>query len=55
MLIISIEIMKIVDERETRTARKKKKKKKKKSRKEQGWTEAIVKDSELNDFFGHLS
>ena len=48
--------MKIVDERETRTARKKKKRKrKKKGRKEQGWTEAIVKDSELNDFIGHLS
>ena len=34
MLIISIEIMKIVDERETRTARKKRKKKKKKKKKQ---------------------
>ena len=34
MLIISIEIMKIVDERETRTARRKKKKKKKKKKKQ---------------------
>ena len=47
--------MKIIDERETKKKLKKKQtnreKYKKKDRKEQGGTEAIVKEWELNDFF----
>ena len=47
--------MKIIDERETKKKTKKKQtnreKYKKKDRKEQGGTEAIVKQWELNDFF----
>ena len=39
--------MKIIVKRETKT--------KNKNRKEQGWTEAIVKGWELNDFVVHLS
>ena len=47
--------MKIIDERETKKKTKKnqtnREKYKKKDRKEQGGTEAIVKEWELNDFF----
>ena len=45
--------MKIVDETETQKATTKTKTNK--DRKEQGGTEAIVKESELNDFVVHLS
>ena len=46
--------MKIVDERETQKNNSNNNKKNK-DRKEQGGTEAIVKESKLNDFAVHLS
>ena len=50
MTIISVEIMKIVDERETQIKTEKKiRKETNKDKKEQRGTEAIVKGSELND------
>ena len=45
--------MEIVDETETQKTTTTKKQTK--AEKEQGWTEAIVKGSELNDFVEHLS
>ena len=50
MLIISVEIMKIIDEGESNNNNNKKR-----DRKEQGGTEAIMKGSELNDFVVHLN
>ena len=52
MPIISIEIMKIIDERELQ---KKQQKKNKQRQKGARGTEAIVKGWELNDFVLHLS
>ena len=46
-----LEIVKIIDERESL----KKKKKANKDRQEQGGTEAIMKGWDLNDFVVHLS
>ena len=51
MPIISIEIMKTIDERELQ----KKTKKNKQRQKGAGWTEVIVKGWELNDFVLRLS
>ena len=50
MLIISIEIMKTMDEREMQKTTKEKQR-----QKGARGTEAIVKGWELNDFVGHLS
>ena len=52
MPIISVEIMKTIDERGMQKITKKKTDK---DRKEHGGTEAIVKGWELNDFVVHLS
>ena len=51
MPIISVEIMKITDERETQ---KKKKKKKKQRQKKTRGTETLMKGWELNDFVVYL-
>ena len=51
MLIISVEIMKTINEREMQ----KKQKKNKQRQKGVRGTEAIVKGWELNDFVAHLS
>ena len=51
MQIISVEIMKTIDERETKKQQKKNKQRQKGTR----GTKAIVKEWELNGFVGHLS
>ena len=51
MPIISVEIMKTIDEREMQKQQKKSKQRQKGAR----GTEAIVKGRELNDFVVHLS
>ena len=53
VLIISVEIMKAIDERELQ--KNKKQKKNKERQKGARETEAIVKVWELNDFVAHLS
>ena len=53
VLIISVEIMKAIDERELK--KNKKQKKNKERQKGARETEAIVKVWELNDFVAHLS
>ena len=56
MPIVSVEIMKIVDERETqKTTTTTTKKQTNKDRKEQGGTKAIAKLSALTNFVVHLS
>ena len=47
--------MKIVDERETQKKQKQQHREANKDRNEPGWTEPIVKRSDLNDFAVHLS
>ena len=51
MPIISVEILKAIDEREMQKKQKKNRQKQKGAR----WTEAIVKGWELNDFAVHLN
>ena len=52
MPIISVEIMKTIDQREMQKTTKETQTKRQKGAR---GTEAIAKGSELNDFFGHLS